>query len=152
MPDNTSTWYTTNDSTFELTGVQLEVGAQATAFEHRTIGDELTLCHRYFQEFPESVGDKYGTIFNAYVANTGYVQGTFLFPEMRTAPTATTTGNFRILYRGSTATVSSFQFYHANKTSLNPQAFTSTTLTLGEGAMVTADNDASARIQLSAEL
>ncbi len=50
------------------------------------------------------------------------------------------------------ATVSSFQFYHANKTSLNPQALTSTTLTLGEGAMVTADNDASARIQLSAEL
>ena len=152
MPDHTSTWYTTNDATFEITGVQLEVGSQATVFEHRTIGDELTLCHRYFQEFPESVGDKYGTLFNAYVTNTGYVQGAFLFPEMRTAPTATTTGNFRILYRGSTASVSSFQFYHANKTSLNPQALTSTTLTLGEGALVTADNDASARIQLSAEL
>ena len=152
VPDMTSTWYTTNDATFEITGVQLEVGSQATAFEHRTIGDELTLCHRYFQEFPESVGDKYGTLFNAYVANTGYVQGAFLFPEMRTAPTVTTTGNFRILYRGSTASVSSFQFYHANKTSLNPQALTSTTLTLGEGAMVSADNDASARIQLSAEL
>ena len=46
-PDYTSTWYTTNDATFEITGVQLEVGPQATAFEHRSFGDELTLCQRY---------------------------------------------------------------------------------------------------------
>ena len=48
MPDNTSTWYTTNDATFEVTGLQIEVGSQATAFEHRTYGDERSLCQRYF--------------------------------------------------------------------------------------------------------
>ena len=48
MKDNTSTWYTTNDATLELTGVQLEVGSQATAFEHRSFGEELSLCQRYF--------------------------------------------------------------------------------------------------------
>ena len=47
-PDNTSTWYTTNDATFEVTGLQIEVGSQATAFEHRTYGDERVLCQRYF--------------------------------------------------------------------------------------------------------
>ena len=47
-PDNTSTWYTTNDATFELTGVQLEVGSQATPFEHRSFGEELLLCQRYY--------------------------------------------------------------------------------------------------------
>ena len=37
---------TSND--FYLTGVQLEVGSQATAFEHRSFGEELALCQRYY--------------------------------------------------------------------------------------------------------
>ena len=48
-PDQTSTWYTTNDSTFEITGVQLEVGDYTTDFEHRSYGDELDRCERYYQ-------------------------------------------------------------------------------------------------------
>ena len=47
--DQTTTWYTTNDATYELTGVQLEVGSVATDFEHRSFGKELALCQRYFQ-------------------------------------------------------------------------------------------------------
>ena len=49
-PDITSTWWTTNDSTFELTGVQFEVGDTPTSFEHRTYGDELRRCQRYYEE------------------------------------------------------------------------------------------------------
>ncbi len=47
-PDNTSTWYTTNDATLELTGLQLEVGSVATDFEHRSFGQEFALCQRYY--------------------------------------------------------------------------------------------------------
>ena len=34
-----------------MTGLQLEVGDQASAFEHRTFNDELSLCQRYFQKY-----------------------------------------------------------------------------------------------------
>ena len=46
-PDQDSTWYTTNDATWEMTGVQLEVGDTATSFEHRSRGEELARCQRY---------------------------------------------------------------------------------------------------------
>tara|TARA_R100000030_G_scaffold95092_1_gene82350 strand:- start:229 stop:1320 length:1092 start_codon:yes stop_codon:yes gene_type:complete len=36
---------TAND--WAITGIQLEVGEQATAFEHRSFGDELLKCYRY---------------------------------------------------------------------------------------------------------
>ena len=48
VPDMTTTWYTTNDSTFEITGLQLEVSDHATSFEHRSFGEELALCRRYY--------------------------------------------------------------------------------------------------------
>ena len=48
-PDNTSTWWTTNDATWEMTGLQLELGSQATPFEHRSFGEELALCQRYYE-------------------------------------------------------------------------------------------------------
>jgi hypothetical protein len=38
----------TNGATFYITGVQLEVGTQATSFEYRQYGTELALCQRYF--------------------------------------------------------------------------------------------------------
>ena len=50
MKDNTSTWYTTNDATLEVTGFQLEVGSVATDFEHRSFAQELKLCERYFEK------------------------------------------------------------------------------------------------------
>ena len=49
VTDMATTWFSGNDATLEVTGVQLEVGSQATAFEHRSHAEELTLCQRYYQ-------------------------------------------------------------------------------------------------------
>jgi hypothetical protein len=40
----------TNGATFYITGVQLEKGTQATAFDYRDFGRELALCMRYFEK------------------------------------------------------------------------------------------------------
>ena len=48
VADRTSIFDST-DRTFFITGVQMEIGATATDFEHRSYGEELTLCQRYFE-------------------------------------------------------------------------------------------------------
>ena len=83
---NTTTWWTTNDATWEITGLQLEVGSQATPFEHRSFGEELELCKRYFQVLVDSgTAESFG---NATGYNTSTIHlVTPLRPEMRTTPT-----------------------------------------------------------------
>ena len=46
--DYSQDWGNTASATFDVTGVQLEVGDTATPFEHRSYGDELARCQRYY--------------------------------------------------------------------------------------------------------
>jgi len=97
-PDQTSTWYTTNDATFEITGVQLEVGSVATDFEHRSFGQELALCERYCLCLCR--GQQYiGTcmLYNSLTHTAAMVWKT----TMRAAPTMTANsgGDYYITYR-----------------------------------------------------
>ena len=87
-PDSTATWYTTNDSTFAITGVQLEIGSTATGFEHRSYGDELQKCLRYFWSITGDNYDKPGISTFANSASTCRGQVKFPVP-MRTAPSFT---------------------------------------------------------------
>ena len=54
-PDATSTWYTTNDATLELTGFLLEVGDSASDYPHETYAETLTKCSRYFQQCRQNI-------------------------------------------------------------------------------------------------
>jgi len=81
------------DNNVYITGVQLELGSQATAFEHRSLAEELALCRRYYQQYTNIVATGYASDSN----NTSYHHG-FTFPvEMRSAPT------YSITNTGSTA-------------------------------------------------
>jgi len=81
------TWATTSGATFYITGVQLEIGDTSTPFEHRSYGDELLRCQRYFQ------------MTNAFALFSGRGTGTTtavaslpLTVPMRASPTLTTNG------------------------------------------------------------
>jgi hypothetical protein len=45
-------WMDSTSNDFYITGVQLEVGKVATPFEHRSYGEELALCQRYYEKRP----------------------------------------------------------------------------------------------------
>ena len=77
---------------WQITGVQLEVGDTATPFEHRSYGEELALCQRYYQVLA-SVSDNpaSGICYAcAYSANAlfGFVK---YVVEMRASPSIDTT-------------------------------------------------------------
>jgi len=86
-PDMDDKWWKTA-STFEITGVQLEVGPNATEFEHRSRSEELALCQRYYNRVFDAEGqsgEKPASL--AVYENNSTICTTFNFPKMRTIPT-----------------------------------------------------------------
>ena len=83
-----------------LTGIQFEVGDTATTFEHRSRGEELLRCKRYYyQEYRNgnSGGDGRGIFAMGMTANSssGSIYAQMNHPvEMRSAPTVTFSGTF----------------------------------------------------------
>lgn len=76
---------TTTNATWQITGVQLEVGESATEFEHRPYGTELLLCQRYY--FVHA-GNLFSTSYSS--ASLGNV---FHPVTMRTTPSYSATTN-----------------------------------------------------------
>jgi len=56
----TTSFFDSTSRTFFLTGVQMELGEQATPFEHRSFGDELNRCLRYYHT--NNIGDPDGSL------------------------------------------------------------------------------------------
>jgi len=57
--------------TWQITGVQLEVGSTATDFEGRSYGEELALCQRYFQILQDNAGYFAGNAVGSNRIDTG---------------------------------------------------------------------------------
>tara|TARA_R100001509_G_scaffold136962_1_gene90863 strand:- start:89 stop:1255 length:1167 start_codon:yes stop_codon:yes gene_type:complete len=94
LPDMASTWLTAGASTFDLTGVQLEVGSHSTDFEFLSHAEELRRCQRYYAKY-QALGSQYAQ----FLVTTGYTtdtdsRGMFHFiVEMRVADPSFTYSN-----------------------------------------------------------
>ena len=98
-------WITNTNATFQVTGVQLEVGTVATPFERRFIGQELALCQRYFYVLPAH--------YHFFHKNSYYESQLYYFPvTMRSAPNITDNGSWvlRGFQAGSNTTYSGFSY------------------------------------------
>lgn len=88
FPNFAQDWQNTNGATFEITGVQLEVGdGPATPFEHEDFGTTLEKCRRYCYVAPQHLGYTVGTPY-ATVAPSATIQ---FSPIMRASPAVTGT-------------------------------------------------------------
>tara|TARA_R100000353_G_scaffold149250_1_gene107665 strand:+ start:414 stop:1475 length:1062 start_codon:yes stop_codon:yes gene_type:complete len=84
---------TTANATWQITGVQLEIGDQATAFEHRPFGDELARCQRYYYESGGTATNDWGQ--KGYQSANNFSANTLQHPvAMRAAPIGTKVGSF----------------------------------------------------------
>jgi hypothetical protein len=153
-------FYSSTDNDVKLTGLQLELGSQATPFEHRSFGEELALCQRYYVQigpYPSSQGAGALAIFATADANSGF--SLIDFPVyMRAEPTLTHTG-----------TATDYNLYVANAHKAGSGGFSvssgdtlkhtllytehSNTTTAGQvGTLTTASNNTDAFLGFVAEL
>lgn len=84
--------YSAVSNTFEITGVQLEVGETATPFEHKSFADYEWDCQRYYHMVKEGSGT-YMQFCTGRAWGTGGANAPYKFPRvMRASPTMTAGG------------------------------------------------------------
>ena len=114
-------FFANSSATWDITGCQLQVGSITDPeFEHRSFGETLTRCQRYFSKSynydvaPGTVSGAGQEVQRTVTQGGGYTGDTFDFPvAMRTGPTMTfylsgnanTAGQWNINHAGGTAAV-----------------------------------------------
>ena len=145
---------------FLLTGVQVEVGDTVTSFEHRSIGDELARCQRYFYQYVDA--SLYGSGIAPLCVVIGYQNnnafGTTEFPvTMRSTPSLVHvegTGFFKILRNAGTGDLNALALHNIgrNSAAINAYNASSGTSIAQDQVGLMQTNDTSCRLGFNAEL
>ena len=139
MSTNQVNFFDSTSANWYITGVQLELGTQATDFEHRSHGEELALCQRYCQIIKTNDGSpNYNGHINASAGS--YILVPLVVP-MRTAPTGITVTNVgswgHVVYGVLNRTCNSITFGQASSKTITLDVNdASGGFTLGQGSML----------------
>ena len=104
-PTNHVNLTATNGATWYITGIQLEVGRNATDFEHRSYGEELALCKRYYQKIGDTATNEI-TLGGYSVSGSTIYHSIQLPVEMRVVPTLTQVGSLYSVRTGQPGSLS----------------------------------------------
>tara|TARA_R100000005_G_C4964509_1_gene179861 strand:- start:170 stop:1261 length:1092 start_codon:yes stop_codon:yes gene_type:complete len=150
---NQVNWQQTASANFHLTGVQFEIG-KATPFEHRSVGEELELCHRYFEKRNVDTANYELLADSGVWTSTTAWQCPVRFKKvMRTAPTITNGGTLQVALRNSPQNITAFNVAdnHHGRSALLYGTTATVSVSAGESARLQS-NSLNAYIQFDAEL
>jgi len=146
----------TSGATFYITGVQLEKGSQATAFDYRPYGYELQLCERYYQKFNGNgsngnTGD--GGVFVTHNWSGADSFTSLIFNQMRSAPSLSYSAlsDLLLLQAGATKIPTTFQINGASTNRAEMYVAFSGGMTVGQSGWIRISNSAG-WIALSSEI
>ena len=141
--------FSSTDNELLITGVQLEVGTNASDFEHESFGETLQKCERYFQRFV--AGANYTGFSVAFSTSATSAKATLKFNgKMRAAPTITQS-NTGFNYGGQVA----FSSFNTLYTGLDTSWIDMTIANVGSAGQLgiwNGNNNGAAYVQMSAEL
>jgi hypothetical protein len=105
----------------EFTDVQLELGPTATEFEHRSFGEELALCHRFYVRMTDNTSQSSIAYGRGAGSGQNVVCAAPIPVPMRASPTVTSTGayhasdgNSRTSFTPTSVVASGFNPYSSN--------------------------------------
>jgi hypothetical protein len=149
----------TSGATWYITGVQFEKGSTATSFDYRPYGTELALAQRYCQKIIADATAVYARFGVGVVISTNLSDLViYLKTSMRISPSVTTTGtasNYGIYSGTGVTTVTGGLISNSSGTNpelINMQPTVASGLVVGQGAILLANNTATAYLLFTAEL
>ena len=147
---NQVNWLDSTSNNFYITGIQLEVGTNASDFEHESYAETLQRCYRYFHFVG---GDTtYQTIATLTNFTGGQAVGLYQHPvEMRAAPTVSKSGNWAVL-GGNTSVGQTVSADQNGPKTLQIGFSGGSGGTSGYSTTLRVDNDINFRLTFSAEL
>jgi hypothetical protein len=145
----------TSGATFYITGVQLEKGSTATAFDYRPYGTELQLCQRYTQVIRSNASGTTGLVNLPCISSTR-AYGEMLFEmQMRSSPVITFSAANTFQTRtnaGNTLTVTAITASNINIYSYDLDVSVASGLAAGDCTSTSMIAGTSGLITISAEL
>ena len=144
-------FFSSTDNELFITGVQMELGEQATPFEHRSFADEYQKCLRYYWRWTANTA--YDVLSNGgYDVDTTCLTVHSLPVTMRTEPTISLTGSFQIRADATNFTPSSTEINRATPWNVELTHTVADNNLTGKTGRFRTNNDDDAFVEHTAEL